>query len=98
MTAPSTWISQDLDTEIDQAFSNVELALKAAGGKGWSQVYSVRSYHLPVDDAATSAMVRNFQQWCGSEHHPIWTEIGVASLGLPTMRVEIEVEAFLGEQ
>lgn len=51
-----------------------------------------------MDDAATSAMVRNFQQWCGSEHHPIWTEIGVASLGLPTMRVEIEVEAFLGEQ
>jgi enamine deaminase RidA (YjgF/YER057c/UK114 family) len=98
LTSPSTWISQDLDTEIDQAFSNVELALKAAGGKGWSQVYSVRSYHLPVDDAATSAMVRNLQQWCGSDHHPIWTEIGVASLGLPTMRVEIEVEAFLGEQ
>jgi len=61
-------------------------------------VYSVRSYHLPLDEAATAAMVKNFQQWCGSEHHPIWTEIGVASLGLEAMRVEIEVEAFLGEE
>jgi len=95
LTSPSTWISPDLYTEIDQAFANVDLALKAAGGKGWSQVYSIRSYHLPVDEAATSAMVRNLQQWCGPDHHPIWTEIGVASLGLPAMRVEIEVEAVL---
>lgn len=97
LSSPSTWISQDLNTEIDQAFANVDLALKAAGGKGWSQVYSVRSYHLPLDEDATSAMVRNFQQWCGPEHRPIWTEIGVAKLGLESMRVEIEVEAFLGE-
>lgn len=97
LSSPSTWISQDLNTEIDQAFANVDLALKAAGGKGWSQVYSVRSYHLPLDEDATSAMVRNFQQWYGPEHRPIWTEIGVAKLGLESMRVEIEVEAFLGE-
>jgi enamine deaminase RidA (YjgF/YER057c/UK114 family) len=95
---PSTWISSDLNTEIDQAFANVELALKSAGGKGWSQVYSIRSYHLPADEATTSAMVRNLQQYCGTDHRPIWTEIGVATLGLPTMRVEIEVEAFLGEE
>ena len=98
MTSPSTWISPDLDTEIDQAFANVELALKSAGGKGWSQVYSMRSYHLPIDEAATSAVVRNLQQWLGPDHHPIWTQIGVASLGLETMRVEIEVEAYLGDE
>ncbi|GAA6062849.1 hypothetical protein JCM10212_001855 [Sporobolomyces blumeae] len=30
-------ISSDLLTEIDQAFSNVETNLKAAGGTGWNQ-------------------------------------------------------------
>lgn len=60
-------------------------------------MYSVRSYHIPVDEKATAAMVRNLQQWCGPDHHPIWTEIGVTTLGLETTRVEIEVEAFVKE-
>ena len=30
--------------EIDQAFENVQLALTHAGGKGWSQVYSMKVY------------------------------------------------------
>jgi enamine deaminase RidA (YjgF/YER057c/UK114 family) len=93
LSSPATWISSDLNAEIDQAFANVGLALKTAGGKGWSQVYSIRSYHLPLDEAATSAMVRNLKQWCGPDHRPIWTQVGVASLGLETMKVEIEVEA-----
>jgi enamine deaminase RidA (YjgF/YER057c/UK114 family) len=33
------------------------------------------------------------KQWCGPDHRPIWTQVGVASLGLETMKVEIEVEA-----
>lgn len=41
-------------------------------------------------------MVRNFKKWCGPDHRPIWTEVGVGSLALETMRVEIEVEAFVG--
>ncbi|KAM0718733.1 hypothetical protein Q7P37_005804 [Cladosporium fusiforme] len=94
LTLPIT-ISSDLDTEIDQAFANVELALRCAGGKGWSQVYSVRSLHIPVDEKATVAMVRNLKKWCGPDHRPIWTEIGVASLGAEGMRVEIEVEAYV---
>lgn len=31
-------ISEDIKTEIDQAFENVDVTIKAAGGKGWSQV------------------------------------------------------------
>ena len=30
--------------EIDQVFENVQLALTHAGGKGWSQVYSMKVY------------------------------------------------------
>lgn len=92
--AASVSISSNLDAEIDQAFSNVDLALREAGGKGWSQVISVRSYHIPVDDKATDAMVRNLKHWCGEGQRPIWTELGVTTLGAEGMRVEIEVEAW----
>lgn len=33
-----------LSDEIEQAFSNVQLALTTAGGKGWEKVYKVRVY------------------------------------------------------
>ncbi|KAL1586284.1 hypothetical protein WHR41_05544 [Cladosporium halotolerans] len=89
-------ISSNLDTEIDQAFANVDLALKTAGGKGWSQVYSVRSFHVALDEQTTAAMVSNLRKWCGEDHMPIWTEIGVSTLALEAMRVEIEVEAYVG--
>lgn len=28
------------------------------------------------------------------DHQPVWTEVGVKELGLPTMNIEIEVEAY----
>jgi enamine deaminase RidA (YjgF/YER057c/UK114 family) len=89
-------IPSDLDAEIAQAFSNVELALKTAGGEGWKQVYSVRSYHIPVDEGATGIMAKNLREWCGVDHRPVWTAVGVSSLGAEGMRVEIEVEAWVG--
>ena len=94
--ASSISIPSDLSAEIAQAFSNVDLALKAAGGEGWTQVYSVKSYHIPVDEEATAAMVKNLKEWCGMDHRPIWTEVGVSSLGAEGMRVEVEVEAWVG--
>lgn len=59
-------------------------------------MYSVRSYHIPVDEETTAAMVKNLKEWCGPNHRPIWTELGVTSLGVEGMRVEVEVEAFVG--
>lgn len=42
---------------------------------------------------AAGAMIRNFEKWMPN-HKPIWTAVGVASLGGTTeMRVEIEVVA-----
>lgn len=88
------YIHPDLESEIDQAFSNVELALKVAGCKGWSQVYSVRSFHIPADEATLALMAKSLKKWCGPEQRPIFTMIGVTSLADARMRVEIEVEAF----
>ena len=85
-------IPADIDAQIDQAFQNVELALKTAGGKGWSQVFRVNSYHIPMDNEALGAMVRNFKKWM-PDHQPIWTCVGVVKLGEDAMRVEIEVSA-----
>ncbi|KAI4638526.1 hypothetical protein J4E93_010081 [Alternaria ventricosa] len=85
-------IPADIDAQIDQAFQNVELALRTAGGKGWSQVFRVNSYHIPMDNEALGAMVRNFKKWM-PDHQPIWTCVGVVKLGEDAMKVEIEVSA-----
>ncbi|KAJ4267103.1 hypothetical protein NW762_003201 [Fusarium torreyae] len=83
---------KEINAQIDQAFRNVELNLRDAGGKGWEQVYRVNSYHVPINDEALEAMVRNFKQYM-PDHEPIWTCVGVTRLGEDDMRVEIEVVA-----
>ncbi|RDW63542.1 L-psp endoribonuclease family [Coleophoma cylindrospora] len=82
----------DINAQIDQAFENVDRNLKDAGGKGWPQVFRVNSYHVPINDEALVAMVRNFKKWM-PDHQPIWTCVGVPRLGEDDMRVEIEVSA-----
>lgn len=81
-----------IEEEIAIAFKNVETALKTVGGKGWSQVYRVNSYHTEITPEATAAMTANFKKWM-PDHKPIWTQTGTTMLGAPGMRVEIEVVA-----
>lgn len=83
---------KETNAQIDQAFANVDLNLKDAGGKGWSQVFRVNSYHIPLNNEAMDAMVRNFKKWM-PDHQPLWTVVGVTRLGDDDMRVEIEVSA-----
>ncbi|GKT47558.1 RutC family protein [Colletotrichum spaethianum] len=88
-------ISSDLLEEIDQVFTNIDLALKEAGGQGWSQVYRIRLYAL--DEAMTpealGRMIENVKKWAPN-HSPILTGVGVTKLGQPGMRVEVEVAAY----
>lgn len=37
-----------LKEEMAQAFANVDLNLKDAGGEGWTQVFRVNSYHTEI--------------------------------------------------
>jgi len=85
-------VYKDINQQIDQAFANVELALKDAQGKGWSQVFKVISYHLPLNEEALEAMLRNFKRYM-PDHKPIWSCVGVTRLALDDMRIEIEVVA-----
>jgi len=88
----------DLFEEIDQAYANVDLALRDAGGKGWSQVYKVNMYVLEAvmtDDAALQHVIENLKKWV-PDHQPLLTAVGVAKLGAGSsgsMRIEIEVVA-----
>lgn len=82
----------DLAKEVNQAFSNVELALKDAGGKGWSHVYRVRIFILHVNEEALGLLVQNLQKWI-PDHKPVLTCVGVKELALEGMRIEIEAFA-----
>jgi enamine deaminase RidA (YjgF/YER057c/UK114 family) len=86
----------DLTEEIVQAFDNVERTLAEAGAT-WGDVVSVTSYHVSdsdvtIGDDHNRVMVQQFRQRMG-DRAPIWTEVGVAVLGAPKMRVEIVVTA-----
>ncbi|KAK2592579.1 hypothetical protein QQS21_009724 [Conoideocrella luteorostrata] len=86
-------IPSDLLTEIDQAFANCDYNLRHAGGKGCSQVYKVVTYTTDMA-GAHDRIVYNLRKWMPN-NPPIWTELGVKELGLPTMRFEIDVEAHI---
>jgi enamine deaminase RidA (YjgF/YER057c/UK114 family) len=42
--------ANDAKAQIEQAFRNVEKNLKHAGASGWSDVYSVKSYHIALGE------------------------------------------------
>lgn len=88
-------IPEKLEDEIELAFRNLERTLSTANAE-WKHVAHINSYHVggfPPEVNAT--MTRLFRQYM-PDHAPIWTQIGVESLGLPEMRIEIRVTAVLG--
>ncbi|MGB6013944.1 MAG: Rid family hydrolase [Nodosilinea sp.] len=87
-------IPEPLADEIAQAFRNIERTLAAAGAS-WQHVVHVNSYHaggLPPE--VNEVMVTLYRHYMPN-HAPIWTQVGVAALGLPTMRNEIRVTAIV---
>lgn len=88
-------INPNIEQQVEQAFSNVDLALRIAGGKGWSQVYKIRIYATAFDEGV-DPMIRALKKWCGENHRPALTVVGVNKLAFD-MKLEIEVEAHLGD-
>ncbi|WP_328449983.1 RidA family protein [Amycolatopsis sp. NBC_00438] len=94
----NTVFPESLEEEIVRAFENVERTLATAGA-GWADVVAVDSFHLPtatdsIGDDHTRVMVEQFRKRMG-DRAPIWTQIGVAALGAPGMRVEIRATAIV---
>lgn len=81
--------------QVDLAFDNIDIVLRAAGLKGWEDVYHVRSYHTDLS-VSFDLMVRKLKERIPG-HRPVWTAIGVKELAFPAMKIEIEVEALVGQ-
>ena len=80
--------------EVAQAFRNLTRTLAMAGAR-WEDVVHVNSYHVGgFPPEVNEAMVKEYRHYM-PEHAPIWTQVGVESLGLPAMRVEIRVTAII---
>jgi enamine deaminase RidA (YjgF/YER057c/UK114 family) len=87
-------IPELLADEIAQTFRNVERTLASAGA-GWEHVVHVNSYHVGgFPSEVNDEMVRLFRHYMPN-HAPVWTELGVAALALPTMQIEIRVTAII---
>jgi enamine deaminase RidA (YjgF/YER057c/UK114 family) len=91
--APFT-VDPDMNIQVNQAFSNVDLALRTAGGKGWSQVYKIRIFTTAWDEGY-EPLLKSLKKWCG-DNKPTMTVIGVDKLAFD-MKMEIEVDAHLGD-
>jgi enamine deaminase RidA (YjgF/YER057c/UK114 family) len=85
---------ESVEEEIAQVFRNVEATLATAGA-GWEHVVHVNSYHVEgFPPEVNDTMVKMFRHYM-PDHAPIWTQLGVAALGLPAMRIEIRVTAVI---
>ncbi len=87
-------IPDAIEEEIAAAFRNVERTLATAGAT-WQHVVHVNSYHVggfpPPVNETMAKLYRHYMP----NHAPIWTQLGVAALGLPAMRIEIRVTAIV---
>ncbi len=87
-------IPESLEEEIAQAFRNVERTLAAAGAS-WAHVIHVNSYHVGGFPPEVNQVMARLYRHYMPNHAPIWTQLGVEALGLPTMRIEIRVTAIV---
>lgn len=84
----------DVKKQVQYAFDNLDKAIKAAGGEGLTDVYSVRSWHVTMDESFP-LIVERFRRTM-PDHRPLWTCVEVTRLALPEMLIEIDVEAYVG--
>src|SRR5215212_9141454 len=84
-------IPESVDEQVANAFRNVETVLAEASAS-WADVIDITSYHVDVDEAVLGTVVESLRKYC-PDHQPLWTVVGVASLALPPMKVEITANA-----
>ena len=82
----------DLKAQAHQAFTNVGLALEAAGA-GPKDVTHLRLYIVNADASAMGAVAEPLQAFLKGAPPPAQTLIGVQALALPDLRIEIEAVA-----
>ncbi|KAL1641698.1 hypothetical protein SLS61_010009 [Didymella pomorum] len=83
--------ANDSTKQVQLAIENVDKILKAIGLRGWEDVYLIRTYHTDIRTTFQTFVDALKERIPG--HKPVWTCIGVQHLALPTMLIEVEVEA-----
>lgn len=86
----------DMKGQIDLAFQNVDNVLRAAGLRGWEDVYLIRSYSVSMEASRDHLMAKLRERM--PTHRPLHTELSVPRLAFPDMLIEIEVEAYKPQQ
>lgn len=85
----------DAHQQIDNAFDNVDRVLRAAGLRGWEDVYLLRSYQVDIGTHWQYLADKLKARIPG--HRPLWTALSVPRLAFPAMSVELEIEAIKKE-
>ncbi|KAH7136945.1 hypothetical protein B0J13DRAFT_625558 [Dactylonectria estremocensis] len=98
ITAEGT-VPSNLEDEITEAFSHIELSLREAGLTGsrhdvWGCVFRINSYHANTDETFAPTFLRVFKAHVG-QSRPIFTGVDVAKLLRPDVHFEMEVQAVL---
>ncbi len=80
----------ELDAELESAFSNLAGVLEAAG-LSLADVVEMTSFHVDMKDSLGPFMAA--RDAVMSEPWPAWTAIGCTELAIPTGRVEVKATA-----
>jgi enamine deaminase RidA (YjgF/YER057c/UK114 family) len=90
-------LPSNFTTQVENAFTNIDTALKVAGSQGLPDVTSIRVY-IPETGAAFQANTLEEIRVRGLRmpgQLPTSTSIGVAALAISGMQIEIETEAWI---
>ncbi len=90
---PDGSVPDDTVEQFRLAIGNLDAALRAAGGEP-RHIVKVVVYLTDVNDRPRINPVR--QEYFGA-HRPASTLIGVAALVMPSLKVEIDAEAFVAD-
>jgi enamine deaminase RidA (YjgF/YER057c/UK114 family) len=85
-------IAADVPGQARAAFQNLERVLASAGAS-LADVVELVSYHTDIADVAAVAQAKDE---FFPENYPAWTVLGVTSLALPDLRLEIRATAVIG--
>lgn len=86
-------VSTSTEAEIEACFDCVEAALRSAGVEnGLAAVFKMTSYLL---DVRLEPLMMEIWRRRVPGHKPVWITIGVASLAVPGMHIEMVAEAVI---
>ncbi|KAJ3521449.1 hypothetical protein NM208_g13285 [Fusarium decemcellulare] len=90
-------IPADLSEEIREAFEHVLLSLKAAGlgDDAFEYIYSVKTYEVKKNGKGIAEVLIPIAREYFKNTKPAWTGVEVNALFLPSLHLEICVEAYL---